>query len=300
MSKLPTMPIKIEIDTGSGFCFGVTTAIKKAEEELAKGSTLYCLGDIVHNGMECERLRKMGLITINHDEMARLHDAKVLLRAHGEPPATYELARRNNIEIIDATCPVVLMLQKRIKQQYETANTHHPTPNTQIVIFGKKGHAEVLGLVGQTQGNAIVIENFDEVKKLDFTRDIYLYSQATKSLDEFHRIIAYIQQHIAPTATFKSFDTICRSVANRMGGISQFAVRHDLILFVCGRKSSNGKVLYNECLRVNPNTHLVEGPDAIDPSWLQGIETVGICGATSTPKWLMEQCRDAIEANWPS
>ena len=300
MPKLPTMPIKIEIDTGSGFCFGVTTAIKKAEEELAKGSTLYCLGDIVHNGMECERLRKMGLVTINHDEMARLHDAKVLLRAHGEPPATYELARRNNIEIIDATCPVVLMLQKRIKQQYETANTHHPSPNTQIVIFGKKGHAEVLGLVGQTQGNAIVIENFDEVKKLDFTRDIYLYSQTTKSLDEFHRIIAYIQQHIAPTATFKSFDTICRSVANRMGGISQFAVRHDLILFVCGRKSSNGKVLYNECLRVNPNTHLVEGPDAIDPSWLQGIETVGICGATSTPKWLMEQCRDAIEANWPS
>ena len=300
MPKLPTMPIKIEIDTGSGFCFGVTTAIKKAEEELAKGSTLYCLGDIVHNGMECERLRKMGLVTINHDEMARLHDAKVLLRAHGEPPETYELARRNNIEIIDATCPVVLMLQKRIKQQYETANTHHPSPNTQIVIFGKKGHAEVLGLVGQTQGNAIVIENFDEVKKLDFTRDIYLYSQTTKSLDEFHRIIAYIQQHIAPTATFKSFDTICRSVANRMGGISQFAVRHDLILFVCGRKSSNGKVLYNECLRVNPNTHLVEGPDAIDPSWLQGIETVGICGATSTPKWLMEQCRDAIEANWPS
>ena len=300
MPKLPTMPIKIEIDTGSGFCFGVTTAIKKAEEELAKGSTLYCLGDIVHNGMECERLRKMGLVTINHDEMARLHDAKVLLRAHGEPPATYELARRNNIEIIDATCPVVLMLQKRIKQQYETANTHHPTPNTQIVIFGKKGHAEVLGLVGQTQGNAIVIENFDEVKKLDFTRDIYLYSQTTKSLDEFHRIIAYIQQHIAPTATFKSFDTICRSVANRMGGISQFAVRHDLILFVCGRKSSNGKVLYNECLRVNPNTHLVEGPDAIDPSGLQGIQTVGICGATSTPKWLMEQCRDAIEASWPS
>ena len=296
MPKLHTTPIKIEIDTGSGFCFGVTTAIKKAEEELAKGSTLYCLGDIVHNGMECERLRQMGLVTINHDEMARLHDAKVLLRAHGEPPATYELARRNNIEIIDATCPVVLMLQKRIKQQYETANTHHPSPNTQIVIFGKKGHAEVLGLVGQTQGNAIVIENFDEVKKLDFTRDIYLYSQTTKSLDEFHRIIAYIQQHIAPTATFRSFDTICRSVANRMGGISQFAVRHDLILFVCGRKSSNGKVLYNECLRVNPNTHLVEGPDAIDPSWLQGIETVGICGATSTPKWLMEQCRDAIEA----
>ena len=279
----------IEIDNGSGFCFGVTTAIKKAEEELAKGSTLYCLGDIVHNGMECERLRNMGLVTINHDEMRRLHGVKVLLRAHGEPPETYELARRNNIEIIDATCPVVLMLQKRIKQHYETGKV-------QIVIFGKQGHAEVLGLVGQTQGNAIVIESFDEVKKLDFTRDIYLYSQTTKSLDEFHRIIEYIQQHIAPTATFKSFDTICRSVANRMPNISQFAARHDLILFVCGRKSSNGKVLYNECQRVNPNTHLVEGPDEINPTWLDGVETVGICGATSTPKWLMEQCRDAIES----
>ena len=285
----------IEIDNGSGFCFGVTTAIKKAEEELAKGNVLYCLGDIVHNGMECERLKQMGLVTINHDDMAQLHGVKVLLRAHGEPPATYELARRNNIEIIDATCPVVLQLQKRIKSQYD-ANSQQLTANSQIVIFGKKGHAEVLGLVGQTQGTAIVIESFDEVKKLDFSRDIYLYSQTTKSLDEFHRIIEYIQEHIAPTATFRSFDTICRSVANRMPNISQFASRHDLILFVCGRKSSNGKVLYGECLRVNPNTHLVEGPEEILPAWLDGIETVGICGATSTPKWLMEQCRDAILA----
>lgn len=277
----------IEIDSGSGFCFGVTTAIKKAEEELAKGSTLYCLGDIVHNGMECERLKQMGLITINHDDMSRLYDVKVLLRAHGEPPETYELARRNNIEIIDATCPVVLQLQKRIKTQYSLTS--------QIVIFGKKGHAEVLGLVGQTQGNAIVIERFDEVKRLDYSRDIYLYSQTTKSLDEFHRIIEYIKQHIAPTATFRSFDTICRSVANRMEGISEFASRHDLILFVCGRKSSNGRVLYNECLRVNPNTHLIEGPGEIQREWLhQGIKTIGICGATSTPKWLMERCRDAI------
>ena len=282
--------MKIEIDNGSGFCFGVTTAIRKAEEELARGETLYCLGDIVHNGMECERLKQMGLVTIDHEQMRQLHNVKVLLRAHGEPPATYELARQNNIEIIDATCPVVLQLQKRIKSQYEL-------DVSQIVIFGKKGHAEVLGLVGQTKGAAVVIESFDEVKRLDFTRDIYLYSQTTKSLDEFHRIIEYIQQHIAPTATFKSFDTICRSVANRMGGISQFAARHDLILFVCGRKSSNGKVLYNECLRVNPNSHLIEGPEEIDPSWLNGIETVGICGATSTPKWLMEQCRDAISSN---
>ena len=302
--------MQIEIDNGSGFCFGVTTAIKKAEEELAQGRPLYCLGDIVHNGMECERLRRMGLITINHDEMSRLHDVKVLLRAHGEPPETYELARRNNIDIIDATCPVVLQLQKRIKEQYkaspvpskggeqaahEEAVRHSPpsegSGEASIVIFGKKGHAEVLGLVGQTDGNAIVIESFDEVKKLDFSRDIYLYSQTTKSLDEFHHIIDYIQQHISPTAKFRSFDTICRSVANRMPSISQFAARHDLILFVCGRKSSNGKVLYEECLRVNPNTHLIEGPEEIDPQWLEGITTVGICGATSTPKWLMEQCR---------
>lgn len=279
--------LDVEIDHGSGFCFGVTTAIKKAEEELCKGTTLYCLGDIVHNSMECERLRRMGLITIDHAQMAELHDVKVLLRAHGEPPETYELARRNHIEIIDATCPVVLKLQKRIKEQYELGSG-------QIVIFGKKGHAEVLGLVGQTQSTAIVIENFNEVERLDFSRDIYLYSQTTKSLDEFHRIIDYIQAHISPDARFQSFDTICRSVANRMPNISQFAARHDLVLFVCGRKSSNGKVLYNECLRVNPNTHLVEGPKEIDPQWLDTVSTVGICGATSTPKWLMEQCRDEV------
>ena len=279
--------LNIEIDNGSGFCFGVTTAIRKAEEELAKGETLYCLGDIVHNGKECDRLKQMGLITINHEQLAQLHDVKVLFRAHGEPPETYELARKNNIEIIDATCPVVLQLQKRIKTQYETGDG-------QIVIFGKKGHAEVLGLVGQTQSTAIVIESFDEVTTLDFTRDIYLYSQTTKSLDEFHRIIDYIQSHISSDATFKSFDTICRNVANRMPNISQFATKHDLILFVCGRKSSNGKVLFNECLRVNSNSHLIEDPQEIQPAWLEGIHTVGICGATSTPRWLMEQCRDAI------
>jgi 4-hydroxy-3-methylbut-2-enyl diphosphate reductase len=293
--------IQIEIDEGSGFCFGVTTAIKKAEEELAKGNPLFCLGDIVHNGMECERLLKMGLVTINHDEMRQLHDVKVLLRAHGEPPETYELARKNNIEIIDATCPVVLQLQKRIKKQYleekssdQSLSSLHSPLSTQIVIFGKKGHAEVLGLVGQTDSKAIVIESFDEVTKLDFSRDIYLFSQTTKSLDEFHRIIDYIQSHIADGVTFKSFDTICRSVANRMPNISTFATKHDLILFVCGRKSSNGKVLFNECLRVNSNSHLIEDPCEIQPEWLDGINTVGICGATSTPRWLMEQCRDAI------
>lgn len=280
--------MQIEIDSGSGFCFGVTTAIRKAEEELSAGKTLYCLGDIVHNGMECERLRRMGLITINHDELSRLHDVKVLLRAHGEPPETYETARRNNIEIIDATCPVVLQLQRRIKQKFDS------NPDAQIVIFGKPGHAEVLGLVGQTSGRAIVVANLDDVKRLDFTRDIFLYSQTTKSLDEFHLIIDYISEHISPEATFKSFDTICRQVANRMPNISAFAMKHDLILFVCGRKSSNGRVLFNECKSVNPNSHLIEGPEEIDPSWTDGVQTIGICGATSTPKWLMEKCRDRL------
>lgn len=282
------MQLKIEIDNGSGFCFGVTTAISKAETELAKGNTLYCLGDIVHNGMECERLKNMGLITINHEEMKDLHDVKVLLRAHGEPPETYALAKENNIEIIDATCPVVLQLQKRIKRQYDNNS------DAQIVIFGKPGHAEVLGLVGQTNSRAIVIANFDDVKSLDFSKDIYLYSQTTKSLDEFHRIIEYIQQHISPSATFKSFDTICRQVANRMPNVSNFASRHQLVLFVSGRKSSNGKVLFNECKRINPNSYQIESPDEIKKEWLDGIDTIGICGATSTPKWLMEQCKDKI------
>ncbi len=287
---------QVEIDTGSGFCFGVTTAIRKAEEELAKGSTLYCLGDIVHNGMECERLRQMGLVTINHDDLKQLHDAKVLLRAHGEPPETYALARKNNIEIIDATCPVVLQLQRRIKKQYDSKDEEQETKGKkQIVIFGKPGHAEVLGLVGQTENNAIVIASFEDVKRLDFSRDIYLYSQTTKSIDEFQRIIRYIKLNISPNATFKSFDTICRQVANRMPSIASFAARHDLLLFVCGRKSSNGRVLFNECQRVNANSHLIEGPNEIDPSWFNDeLKTIGICGATSTPKWLMEECRDAI------
>ena len=280
--------IQIEIDSGSGFCFGVTTAISKAEEELSRSDTLYCLGDIVHNGMEVERLHLQGLQTIDHSQLSQLHDVKVLLRAHGEPPATYATAERNHIEIIDATCPVVLQLQRRIKRQYDD------NPQAQIVIFGKNGHAEVLGLVGQTDGNAIVVENLDDASHLCFDRDIYLYSQTTKSLDEFHSLIAYIQAHISPQATFSSFDTICRQVANRMPNIAAFAARHDMILFVSGHKSSNGKVLFNECLRVNANSHHIEQPSEIDLHWLDGVKTIGICGATSTPKWIMEQCRDHI------
>ncbi len=283
----------VEIDNGSGFCFGVTTAIKKAEETLANGEKLYCLGDIVHNGMECERLRGMGLITIDHEEFAQLHDATVLLRAHGEPPTTYELAQKNNITIIDATCPVVLALQKRIKKKFSTIDDNSRT--TDIVIFGKNGHAEVLGLVGQTNGKAIVIEHADDAKKLDFSHNIYLYSQTTKSLDEFHQIIEYCQQHIEEGAIFQSFDTICRQVANRMPNICSFATRHDLILFVCGHKSSNGKVLYKACKEKNPRSYLIAGPDEIQPEWFEGMNSVGICGATSTPTWLMEKCKEKVE-----
>ncbi len=283
--------ITIEIDEGSGFCFGVTTAIQKAEEELLKGKPLYCLGDIVHNGKECERLKALGLITINHEEFKRLKHVKVLLRAHGEPPETYQTAKENDIEIIDATCPVVLRLQKRIKQEYDTTTE----TEKQIVIYGKNGHAEVLGLVGQTEGRAIVIESLEEAKHLDFNKDIRLYSQTTKSVDEFWLIVEYIKQHISPETTFEYYDTICRQVANRMPNIRTFATSHDLIFFVSGKKSSNGKILFNECRKVNPNSHLIDDADEIDYRLLQGVRSIGICGATSTPKWLMEGCKRAIE-----
>ena len=282
---------KVEIDQGSGFCFGVTAAIQKAEEELAKGEKLYCLGDIVHNGQECERLKQMGLITINHEEFALLKNAKVLLRAHGEPPRTYEIARENHIEIIDATCPVVLRLQKRIKQEYDATPSDR---EKQIVIYGKNGHAEVLGLVGQTCGKAIVIEKLDEVKSLDFSKDIRLYSQTTKSLDEFRQIVAYIKEHISQSATFEYYDTICRQVANRMPNIQKFASAHDLVFFVCGHKSSNGKILFQECKKVNPNSYQIDQPEEINKDLLKDAQSIGICGATSTPKWLMEACKNVI------
>lgn len=281
---------KVEIDEGSGFCFGVVTAIHKAEEELAKGETLYCLGDIVHNSREVERLKEMGLITINHDEFSQLHNAKVLLRAHGEPPETYDIARRNNIEIIDATCPVVLRLQRKIKQEYMQGGS-----DKQIVIYGKNGHAEVLGLVGQTNGEAIVIEKPEEAPKLDLTKDIRLYSQTTKSLDGFRDIVHYIGEHISPEVSFESYDTICRQVANRIPNIRKFAAAHDLIFFVSGKKSSNGKMLFSECRKVNANSHLIDSVEEIDDSLLANAASIGICGATSTPKWLMEEISEAIK-----
>ena len=281
----------IEIDEGSGFCFGVTRAIGKAEEELGNGKILYCLGDIVHNGKECNRLQQLGLETIDHDTYNTLHDANVLLRAHGEPPSTYKKAKENNIHIVDATCPVVLHLQERIRKEY-TADTEH---RKQIVIFGKNGHAEVLGLVGQTEGTAIVIESPEEVERLDMNRDICLYSQTTKSLDGFRTIVEYIQNHISPDATFKYADTICRQVANRMPHIREFASRHDVILFVCGKKSSNGRVLFSQCKEVNPRSYMIDTASEVTPDWLQNCSSVGICGATSTPKWLMEECKVRIQ-----
>lgn len=282
--------ISVEIDERSGFCFGVTTAIRKAEEELQRGAPLYCLGDIVHNGMECERLREMGLIAIDHEQFRQLRNVRVLLRAHGEPPETYAIARERNIELIDATCPVVLNIQKRIKQEYVTLSDQPK----QIIIYGQKGHAEVLGLVGQTEGNAIVIESIKEIDRIDFTHDIYLYSQTTKSLDEFRLIVETIKQRIAPEVEFHYYDTICRQVSNRLDNIRRFAESHDLIFFVCGKKSSNGKVLYQECLKANPNSHHVEGSHEIDYSLIKEGLSIGICGATSTPKWLMEECKYAI------
>ena len=283
--------IKVEIDEGSGFCFGVVTAIHKAEEELAKGETLYCLGDIVHNSREVDRLKTMGLITINREEFKQLKNAKVLLRAHGEPPETYMIARENNIEIIDATCPVVLRLQKRIRQGYLADSDEEK----QIVIYGKSGHAEVLGLVGQTDGKAIVIEKAEEAKKLDLNKSIRLFSQTTKSLDEFQEIVEYFKQHISPEATFEYYDTICRQVANRMPKLREFAATHDLIFFVSGKKSSNGKMLFEECLKVNANSHLIDNEKEIDPSLLQNVKSIGVCGATSTPKWLMEEVAVRIQ-----
>lgn len=281
----------IEIDQGSGFCFGVTRAIGKAEEELSKGERLYCLGDIVHNGQECNRLLQLGLQTIDHQQFLQLQNEKVLLRAHGEPPSTYQQAKQNHINVIDATCPVVLHLQERIKREYDADKDHRK----QIVIFGKNGHAEVLGLVGQTNGTAIIIETPEEVNRLDFNQDICLFSQTTKPLDGFQRIVNYISEHISPNATFTYYDTICRQVANRMPNIRAFATKHDVILFVCGQKSSNGRMLFDECKASNPYSYMIDSASDIQLDWLKDCKSVGICGATSTPKWLMEECKVRIK-----
>lgn len=295
--------MEITIDNRSGFCFGVTSAIKKAEEELKRGS-LYCLGDIVHNGQEVDRLEQLGLRTISYEEFGNLRHARVLLRAHGEPPSTYQTAQANQIDIIDASCPVVLGLQKRIRQTY----TAHP--DAQIVIFGKIGHAEVIGLQGQTDNRAIVIESGKDLHLIDPQRDIYLFSQTTKSVEEFQQIVETIRQLVAahPKGGFFAWhDTICRNVANRVNELKAFARANDVVVFVGGKKSSNAKVLYNHCHETNSNTVFVSSPDELqtgdpDSTWNKLLRTfpaqsikIGICGATSTPLWLMEKCKQHIE-----
>jgi 4-hydroxy-3-methylbut-2-enyl diphosphate reductase len=279
----------IEIDRQSGFCNGVVRAIQKAEQELSLNQHLYCLGDIVHNSEEVERLRKIGLQTIDKQQLASLHDVKVLLRAHGEPPETYKLAKKNNITVIDASCRVVLALQQKIKVAHESF------PDAQIVIFGKNGHAEVLGLEGQTSYTAIIVENNDDLRKIDFSRQIFLFSQTTMSLEGFQHIVNEIKKQLQPNVDFKYFDTICRQVANRISEIRIFAKKYDIILFVSGTNSSNGKVLLSVCKSENPKTYIISSTKNIDFEQIKDAKSIGICGATSTPAWLMEEVKNFVE-----
>lgn len=288
----------VDIDPASGFCFGVTTAISKAEEELAKETPLHCLGDIVHNDRECQRLQRLGLITVAHNQLTALRGKRLLLRAHGEPPTTYRLARENNIQIIDATCPVVLALQRKIRQEY-TANPL----GTQIVIYGKRGHAEVVGLQGQTDGTAIVVENPEDLSQVDFTRPVSLYSQTTQSIEGFQCIADQAWQAAHEHGTeqlLRTHDTICRQVQRRLQDLLRFAANHDIVIFVSGRKSSNGQALLQQCLSVNPRTHLVESPDELQTHWFHDVRSVGVCGATSTPRWLMQLTAQRIQCSCPT
>lgn len=288
----------VDIDPASGFCFGVTTAISKAEEELAKETPLHCLGDIVHNDRECQRLQRLGLITVAHNQLTALRGKRLLLRAHGEPPTTYRQAWENNIQIIDATCPVVLALQRKIRQEY-TANPQ----GTQIVIYGKRGHAEVVGLQGQTDGTAIVVENPEDLSQVDFTRPVSLYSQTTQSIEGFRCIADQARQAAHAHGTEKllhTHDTICRQVQRRLQDLLRFAANHDIVIFVSGRKSSNGQALLQQCLSVNPRTHLVESPDELQTHWFHDVRSVGVCGATSTPRWLMQLTAQRIQCSCPT
>lgn len=280
--------MKVEIDEHSGFCFGVVNAIRKAEQELEKGA-LYCIGDIVHNSLEVERLQAMGLQTIEHDEFSKLKDCRVLFRAHGEPPVSYQTARENGIEIIDASCPVVLNLQERIRKSYEQTKEE----GGQIVIYGKRGHAEVVGLVGQTNGEALVVEKEDDVKQIDVRRKVVLFSQTTKSLEGFQKIADLLKEKGGCQVVVH--DTICRKVANRIPQLRDFAGRHDVVIFVSGQKSSNGKQLFAVCREINPRSYFVQSAEDLRLEMIAGAETVGISGATSTPRWIMEDIQHKIE-----
>jgi len=284
----------VTIDSHSGFCFGVTRAIKAAESELQNGA-LCCLGDIVHNGQEVARLENMGLRTIDYDDLRTLHHARVLLRAHGEPPSTYWIAQQRGLEVIDATCPVVKKLQDRIRACYEAHKNDEALP-PQIVIYGKPGHAEVIGLQGQTNDTAIVIESVEQLDRLDFTRPIYLFSQTTKSVEGFQTLVKTIGERLAVSGVpFEYHDTICRSVANRVKELQDFARSQDVVLFVGGTKSSNARVLYNHCKEANPNTFFISSPEEASALSLSGDIKVGICGATSTPLWLMESIASTLD-----
>ncbi len=285
--------MRVEIDRRSGFCFGVIKAIKSAESELKNSDKLYCLGDIVHNGMEVERLERMGLESVSREEYYRLKDCKVLIRAHGEPPETYEYARANNIELIDATCPVVLTLQEKVKSSYENFRDR----DGQIVIYGKKGHAEIIGLDGQIGNKAVVLESIDDINQIDFSRPVSLYSQTTKRVEDFYRIADTVKSNMKPGVPVDIKDSICRQVSNRVPHLKKFVLNFDLILFVAGHKSSNGRYLYTICKEENNRTHHVSRIEEIDPQWFEGVESVGICGATSTPNWLMEEVAEWVKEN---
>ena len=276
--------MEVRIDNHAGYCFGVVKAIGAAEEELAHSGSLYCLGDIVHNSAEVERLKNEGLCVIDHERLLQLSDCKVLIRAHGEPPSTYAAARERGIELVDATCPIVLALQGRIRRGYEEMRSR----GGQIVLFGKPGHAEVIGLNGQTDGSAIIVSREDELEHIDFNRPLRLYSQTTKSREEYQRLIANIRERLPEGADFVAYDTICNRVANRAKELEAFAVSVDVLLFVAGANSSNGHYLYEYCRKVQPKTYLIGSPDEVDPAWVAGAASVGISGATSTPRWLME------------
>ncbi|MDX8338325.1 4-hydroxy-3-methylbut-2-enyl diphosphate reductase [Draconibacterium sp. IB214405] len=284
----------VEIDRRSGFCFGVINAIKAAEDELKESNQLYCLGDIVHNGMEVERLEKMGLKSITKEEYFTLSNCKVLIRAHGEPPETYQHAEANNIKLIDATCPVVLTLQEKVKSSYNK----HSQIEGQVVIYGKQGHAEIEGLNGQTNHNAIIIESIADVDKIDKSRPVSLYSQTTKRIEDFHEIAQKVKETTDPGVPVEIKDTICRQVSNRVPNLKKFAERFDMVLFVAGRKSSNGQYLYTICKEVNDDSYFISNLDEIKKEWFDGVKSVGICGATSTPNWLMEDVEKWIHANF--
>jgi 4-hydroxy-3-methylbut-2-en-1-yl diphosphate reductase len=284
--------VKIEIDKHSGFCMGVVKAIQSAEKFLNENDgALYSLGDIVHNNKEVERLETKGMQTIDHDFLKSIRNANVLFRAHGEPPSTYEIAKENNINLIDATCPVVLGLQAKIRKKFQTAEAK----DTQIVIFGKKGHAEVVGLMGQTNQTAIVLDQTTDLSALDFSKPIELYSQTTMPLDAFRSLVEKIRSSMQPGVPFNYHDTVCRQVANRLPLIRAFAAQHEVVLFVSGSKSSNGKALFEACQSVNERTYFLTGPEDLTSDMIQGVETIGICGATSTPLWLMEDVKKQAE-----